>query len=198
MGTFERSTRLRLVGSLALREFAVEASLRETAHLALADALTFEDLWQLPWANTTRSPDSLCEAALAELDERGGPGPSCRELLVKAAGHLTARGWLKRETRDPRGGFRDWRAVEAVLNLMHRTPHGLIVLAEAVAAGRRGDAARALTADGEPVERVAGDVQPMDNKWLRGLLWWRGRLPRRPGRVGDPAASRTDAPRGDL
>ena len=54
-----------------------------------------------------------------------------------------------------------------MLDALHRDPHGVQVLAEALAAGRRGEPARAVREDGEVIEQVAGDVQPMNNQWVR-------------------------------
>lgn len=156
-----------LAGALGLRQFQVEPRALETAHLTLGEALGLESLWDLKWKNTTRSPEALRDAAIAELKTDGEPGPACRELAVKAAGHMTAQGWLKRESRDPQGGFRDQRPSDTVLDVMHRDPHGIQALAEGLAAGRRGEQARAVRDDGEVVERVAGDPQPMNNQWIR-------------------------------
>lgn len=156
-----------LAGALGLRQFQVDALSRETAHLTLGEALDLDALWDQKWKNTKRSPEELRDAALGELEHDGEPGPNCRELAIKAAGHLAARGWLKRESRDPQGGFRDQRPSNTVLDALYRDPHGTQVLAEALAAGRRGEAARAVRADGEVIERVAGDVQLLNNQWIR-------------------------------
>jgi hypothetical protein len=156
-----------LAGALGLRQFQVDALSRETAHLTLGEALDIDALWDQKWKNTTRSPEQLRDAALAELETDGEPGPTCRELAVKAAGHMAAQGWLKRESRDPQGGFRDQRPTNTVLEVLYHDPHGVHVLAEALAAGRRGAGARAVREDGEVIERVAGDVQPMNNQWIR-------------------------------
>jgi hypothetical protein len=156
-----------LVGSLGLRQFGVDARSRETAHLTLGEALSLDALWDVAWKNTMRTAEQLRDAALAELARDSAPGPACRELAVKSAGHLAAHGWLKRESRDQPSGFRDQRTADTVLDLMHHSPHGVRALAEALAAGRRGAEARAVREDGEVVERAAGDVHPMTNQWLR-------------------------------
>jgi hypothetical protein len=156
-----------IVAALGLRQFTVDAVLRDNAHLTLGDILGLDSIWEQSWENTKRSPEELCEAALSELAATDHPGPACRELLVKAAGHLAARGWLKGESRNAYGGFRDQRQPESVLDLMHRSTHGIQVLAEVLTAGRRGDTARALGKDGQVIELVAGDLQPADNQWIR-------------------------------
>jgi hypothetical protein len=156
-----------IVAALGLRQFTVEAALRDTAHLTLGAILGLESIWDQPWENTGRSPEDLCEAALTELAQEDEPGCVCRELLVKAAGHLAARGWLKGESRNAYGGFRDQREPESVLDLMHSSPQGIKVLAEVLTAGRRGETARALGEGGEAIELVAGDLQPADNQWIR-------------------------------
>ena len=169
MGAARSATaiRLEIVAALGLRQFIVDAALRDTAHLTLGDILGLDSIWEQPWENSDRTPEELCEAALSELAGSGQPGPACRELLVKAAGHLAARGWLKGESRKAYGGFRDQRQPESVLDLMHRSPQGIKVLAEVLTAGRRGETARALGEDGEVIELVAGDLQPADNQWIR-------------------------------
>lgn len=156
-----------LVGALGLRQFQVDARTLETAHLTLGEALGLDAVWEQKWSNTNRSPEALRDAALKELSRDTDPGPACRELVVKAAGHMAAQGWLKRESRDPHGNFRDQRPPETVLDLMHRSTQGVYSLEEALAAGRRGEAARAVREDGEVIERAAGDVHPMTNQWLR-------------------------------
>jgi hypothetical protein len=62
---------------------------------------------------------------------------------------------------------RDQRQPNVVLDAMHRTPQGIYVLAEALAAGRRGAEARALDQAGEIVERAGGDATPLSNEWIR-------------------------------
>lgn len=166
-GQIRTSYKAELVGALGLRQFQVDPRSRETAHLTLGAALALDGVWELPWENTARSPEELRDAALAELREDGQPGPACRELTVKAVGHMAAQGWLKREARDTGGGFRSHRPAEKVLDLMHSTEHGVQALGEALAAGRRGQDARAVRENGEVVERAAGDVHPMTNQWLR-------------------------------
>lgn len=156
-----------IVAALGLRQFTVEAALRDTAHLTLGDILGLDSIWDEAWENTKRSPEELCEAALSELEDTEQPGSACRELLVKAAGHLVARGWLRGESRKAYGGFRDQREPVSVLDLMHRCVHGIEVLGEVLTAGRRGEVARALGEDGEVIELVAGDLQPADNQWIR-------------------------------
>lgn len=156
-----------IVAALGLRQFTVEAALRDTAHLMLGDILGLDSIWEEIWENTKRSPDEMCEAALSELGDIEQPGPACRELLVKAAGHLVSRGWLRGESRKAYGGFRDQREPVSVLDLMHRSPQGVKVLAEVLTAGRRAETARALGEDGQVIELVAGDLQPADNQWIR-------------------------------
>lgn len=68
---------------------------------------------------------------------------------------MAAQGRLK---RDPHGGFRDERPSNTVLEALYRNEHGVQVLAEALAASRRGETARAVR--GEVIEQDAGDVQP--------------------------------------
>jgi len=155
-----------MAGTLGLRQFDVPSTLLGSAHLALGEGLALESLWIGKWDNTDRGPDALRDAALAELAD-GDPGPTCRELVVKAAGHMAAQGWLRRESRDPHGGFRDQRPPDTVLDLMHRSEQGVHALAEALIAGRRGEAARAVRGDGEPLEQVGGDLMLMGNQWLR-------------------------------
>ncbi len=166
-GQVRNRYKAQIVAALGLRQFLVEAALRDTAHLTLGDILGLELIWEQPWENSDRTPEELCEAALSEVSGNGQPGPACRELLVKAAGHLAARGWLKGESRKAYGGFRDQRQPESVLDLMHRSPQGIKVLAEVLTGGRRGEMARALGEDGEVIELVAGDLQPADNQWIR-------------------------------
>jgi hypothetical protein len=166
-GAIRNTFKAELAGSLGLRQFAVETTLRDKAHVTLGEALSIAELWERDWANTTRSPQELRDAALAELDDHSQPGPACRELLVKASGHLAAKGWLQGESRDPRGEFRDQRRPYEVLETMHKLPGGVHALAEALTAGRRGEPARAMTAEGEVIEQVAGDTQEMTNQWLR-------------------------------
>jgi hypothetical protein len=166
-GSVRSRWKAQVAGVLGLRQFNTPATLVTSAHLSLGDALSLETLWNDKWRNTDRSPEVLRDAALVELSNGGVPGHTCRELLVKAVGHMAAQGWLKRESRDPHGGHRDQRPPERVLDLMHRSPQGVHALAEALTAGRRGDEARAVGPDGEPIERVAGDVLRMENAWLR-------------------------------
>lgn len=165
-GQVRNTYKAQLAGALGLREFNVDPRSRGTAHLTLGDLLALDALWTSPWKNTKRSPDALKEAALAEIDANE-PGPACRELAVKAAGHLAACGTLKRESRDPHGGHRDQRPPETVLDIMYRTRQGIHVLAEALVAGRRGTEPNAVTEDGETIEVAAGDLQPMTNQWIR-------------------------------
>ncbi len=166
-GQIRTSYKAELVGALGLRQFHVDPRSLETAHLTLGEALALEGAWELPWSATDRSPEQLKDDAIKELREDGSPGPSCRELAVKAAGHLAAQGWLKREARDTGGGFRDQRPADKILDLMHASEQGVQALGEALAAGRRNDTARAVHVNGEVVERAAGDVHPMTNQWIR-------------------------------
>jgi hypothetical protein len=167
-GQIRNNYKATLAGALGLRQFHVEPRALETAHLTLGEALDINALWEQKWENTNRSPEQLRDAAREELDgDEGDPGPACRELAVKAAGHMAAQGWLKRESRDPRGGFRDQRPSNSVLEALYRTEHGIQVLAEALAAGRRGEPARAVREDGEVIELVAGDNQLLNNQWIR-------------------------------
>jgi hypothetical protein len=166
-GQIRTTYKAELVGALGLRQFHVDPRSLETAHLTLGEALALDGAWELPWADTARSPEQLRDAALEELRDEGQPGCACRELAVKAVGHMAAQGWLKREARDTGGGFRDQRPADTVLELMHACEQGVHTLAEALAAGRRGETARAVRVDGEVVERAAGDVHPITNQWLR-------------------------------
>jgi hypothetical protein len=188
-GKIQTTYKATLVGSLGLRQFHVDPRSLETAHVTLGEALAFDAAWERPWSNTSRNPEALRDAALAELKADDQPGPASRELAVKAAGHMAAQGWLKREARDTGGGFRDQRPPDKILDLMHRDQRGVHALAEALAAGRRGDPARAVRADGEVVERAAGDVHPMTNQWLRETF-------PDPGARDAPAAPRSQAPTG--
>ena len=137
------------------------------ANKTLEEGLRVEAIWDKPWSNTKRAPAALRDAALDELEGPDGPGPACRELLVKAAGHLAAQGWLKPTDPGGQGRERDQRQPNVVLDAMHKTPLGIHVLAEALAAGRRGAEARALTEDGEIIEQGGGDPMPLSNVWIR-------------------------------
>jgi hypothetical protein len=154
-------------GSLALRQFYVEGRSLQSANTTLAESLRVEAIWDEQWENTTRSPAELRAAALAELERNSEPGPSARELLVKASGHLAAQGWMRAQISGGRNLERDQRQPNVVLDAMHRTPQGIYVLAEALAAGRRGAEARALDQAGEIVERAGGDATPLSNEWIR-------------------------------
>jgi hypothetical protein len=153
-------------GSLGLRQFSVEGRSLQVANTTLEESLRVEAIWDKPWLNTERAPAELRDAALGEL-ETGEPGPSCRELMVKAAGHLAAQGWLKPTDPGAPGRDRDQRQPTVVLDLMHRSRLGIHLLAEALAAGRRGAEARALTEDGETFEQGGGDPMPLTNVWIR-------------------------------
>lgn len=157
-----------LAGSLGLRQFPVDGRQRGHANQALEEMLRIDALWDEQWADTGRSPEVLLAYALEEFDEASEPGPACRELLVKAAGYLASQGWLKRQIAGGTGVDRDQRAPNMVLESMYRTVHGLHVLGEALAAGRRGEGARGVDAAGVPVEQVGGQVQPLTNEWIRG------------------------------
>jgi hypothetical protein len=155
------------VGSLGLRQFNVEGRSLDVANTTLEEGLRVEAIWDKPWVNTKRSPAALRDAALAELEGTGEPGPACRELLVKAVGHLAAQGWLKPTDPGGQDRNRDQRQPNVVLDAMHKTPLGVHVLAEALAAGRRGADARALTEDGETFEQGGGDPMLLSNIWIR-------------------------------
>jgi hypothetical protein len=155
------------VGSLGLRQFTVEGRSLDVANRTLEESLRVESIWDKPWKNTKRAPAELRDAALAELEAAGEPGAACRELVVKAAGHLAAQGWLKPQDPGAPGRDRDQRQSNVVLDAMHKTSQGIHVLAEALAAGRRNADARALTADGQVIEQGGGDPTPLSNIWLR-------------------------------
>ncbi|HXH33024.1 MAG TPA: hypothetical protein VNJ54_01275 [Plantibacter sp.] len=127
-------------------------------------------LWDEPWENTDREPAELLAAAIVELEDGGVPGSACRELLVKAAGYLASQGWLRAQISGARGLDRDQRQPSVVLDAMHCSKHGLEVLAEALAAGRRGAEARALDGNGNVIERGGGDPHPLTNEWIRGAF----------------------------
>lgn len=154
------------VGSLGLRQFAVEGRSLDVANKTLEESLRVDAIWDKAWENTKRSPAELRDAALAEMDA-GEPGPACRELVVKAAGHLAAQGWLKPQDPGGQGRDRDQRQANVVLDAMHKTAQGIHVLAEALAAGRRNAEARALTAYGQVIEQGGGDPTPLSNVWIR-------------------------------
>lgn len=154
-------------GSLGLRQFNVEGRSLDVANKTLEEGLRVEGIWDEPWQNTKREPAKLRAAALAELEADGEPGPACRELLVKAAGHLAAQGWLKPTDPGGQGRDRDQREPKVVLDTMHKTPLGIHVLAEALEAGRRGVEARALDENGEIIEQGGGDPMPLSNVWIR-------------------------------
>jgi hypothetical protein len=154
-------------GSLGLRQFSVEGRYLQVANTTLEESLRVEAIWDQPWLNTKRAPAELRDAALVEL-EAGEPGSTCRELMVKAAGHLAAQGWLKPTDPGAPGRDRDQRQSNVVLELMHRSPLGIRLFAEALAAGRRGAEARALDDTGEIIEQGGGDSMPLTNVWIRG------------------------------
>jgi hypothetical protein len=158
------------VGSLGLRQFTVEGRSLDVANRALEESLRAEAIWDKPWTNTNRAPAELRDAALAELETASEPGPACRELVVKAAGHLAAQSWLKPTDPGGPGRDRDQRQPNIVLDAMHKTPQGIHVLAEALAAGRRNADARALTDDGQVIEQGGGDPTPISNVWLRNTF----------------------------
>lgn len=155
------------VGSLALRQFNVDGRSLQVANTTLEEGLRVEAIWDKPWAITNRSPAELRDAALDELEQTGEPGPSCRELLVKAAGHLAAQSWLKPTDPGAPGRDRDQRQPAVVLDAMHKSNQGIHVLAEALAAGRRNADARALTPHGQIIEQGGGDATPLSNVWIR-------------------------------
>jgi hypothetical protein len=155
------------VGSLALRQFNVDGRSLQVANTTLEEGLRVEAIWDKPWANTSRSPAELRDSALNELEHTGEPGPSCRELLVKAAGHLAAQSWLKPTDPGAPGRDRDQRQPAVVLDAMHKSKQGIHVLAEALAAGRRNADARALTPEGQIIEQGGGDAMPLSNVWIR-------------------------------
>ena len=126
-----------------------------------------ESLWTEAWENTDRTADELRLAALAELEAAGTPGGACREIVVKAAGYLAANGWMKPQISGRREVERDQRQPSVVLDAMHRSVHGIYQLAEALAAGRRGETARAVDETGTPIARAGGDAKPLTNEWLR-------------------------------
>lgn len=154
-------------GSLGLRQFNVDGRSLDVANRTLEEGLRVEGIWDERWQNTTRDPTKLREAALAELEASGEPGQACRELLVKAAGHLAAQGWLKPTDPGGSGRDRDQREPKVVLDTMHKSPLGIHVLAEALEAGRRGVEARALDGNGEIIEQGGGDPMPLSNVWIR-------------------------------
>ena len=155
------------VGSLALRQFSVEGRSLQSANTTLQEALRVEAIWDKPWSNTKRSPSELRDAALTELETTSEPGKAARELLVKASGHLAAQSWLKAQIAGGRGLERDQRQPNVVLEAMHATRQGIHVLAEALAAGRRGAEARALDEAGQVIEQGGGDPTPLSNEWIR-------------------------------
>jgi hypothetical protein len=154
-------------GSLALRQFDVDGRSLQSANNTLGEALRVEAIWDEPWSNTKRSPAELRDVALGELDADGEPGPAARELLVKAAGHLAAQGWMKPQISGGRGLERDQRQPNVLLDSMHMTRQGIHTLAEALAAGRRGADARAMDEDGQVIEQGGGDAMPLSNEWIR-------------------------------
>jgi hypothetical protein len=158
------------VGSLALRQFNVDGRSLQVANTTLEEGLRVEAIWDKPWANTNRPPAALRDAALEELETDGDPGPACRELLVKAAGHLAAQSWLKPTDPGAPGRDRDQRQPAVVLDAMHKSPQGIHVLAEVLAAGRRNVDARALTADGQMIEQGGGDPTLLSNVWIRNTF----------------------------
>lgn len=155
------------VGSLGLRQFTVEGRSLDVANKTLEESLRVEAIWDKPWTNTNRAPAVLRDAALGELESAGEPGPACRELLVKASGHLAAQSWLKPTDPGGPGRDRDQRQPNVVLDAMHKTLQGIHVLAEALASGRRNADARALAADGQVIEQGGGDPTPLSNVWIR-------------------------------
>jgi hypothetical protein len=160
-----------IAGPLGLRPFATDNRARQVASATLQEGLRVEALWDASWVNTRRAPAALREAAIAELEEHGTIGPAGRELAAKSLGYLAAQGWLKRETTGRMEGFeRDQRAPNIVLERLLGSRHGVLVLAEVLEAGRRGIAARALDAAGDPIEQVSGEPRPLDNEWLRAAF----------------------------
>jgi hypothetical protein len=155
------------VGSLGLRQFNVEGRSLVVANKTLEESLRIEAVWDKPWKNSKRGADQLRQAALDELADLGEPGAACRELLVKAAGHLAAQGWLKPQEAGGQGRDRDQRQANVVLEAMHRSKQGIHVLAEALDAGRRNIDARAQTLDGQIIEQGGGDPTPLSNLWIR-------------------------------
>jgi hypothetical protein len=156
-----------VAGSLGLRQFPVEGRGLQAANTTLEETLRLDALWEERWQNTERDPAEILAAAHAELESVGEPGPACRELLIKAAGYLASQGWLKASHEGDRVLERDQRQPSVVLDVMHRSKHGIEVLAEALIAGRRGADARAVDMDGTPVERAGGDPHPLTNRWIR-------------------------------
>ncbi len=74
-------------------------------------------------------------------------------------------GWPRRAGSSASCAPRAWdqRAPNMVLDAMATGEHGIRVLAEALEAGRRGEDARALEADGTPVEQVSSDIMLLSN-----------------------------------
>lgn len=165
-GNIRNTYKAQLAGSLGLRQFPVDGRSLGVASLTLEETLRLDAIWDEHWDNTNRSPADLGAAAIAEL-AAGGPGASCRELAIKAAGYLAASGWLKRQIAGGRGIDRDQRAPNMVLDAMYRCEHGVHVLVEALEAGRRGTDAHAIKTNGTPEVNVSGDIRPLDNEWIR-------------------------------
>lgn len=115
---------------------------------ALQRLLLSPDIAQCAWSLTGRAPQVLLEAALREVAAKEFGGPAAVELGVLGGWHLVVSGFLQREVRESPSKT----ALNKVFDALIRSEHGLRLLADALAHGRRSERPRPINEDGVPVD----------------------------------------------
>ncbi|RKN46351.1 hypothetical protein [Micromonospora endolithica] len=115
---------------------------------ALQRMLLSSDIARCDWSPTGRTPDVLLAAALGEINAQETGGPAAVELGMLGGWYLVVSGFMQRELRDSPSKT----ALNKVFDTLIRSEHGLRLLADALARGRRGERPRAINEDGVPVD----------------------------------------------
>ncbi|MBB3674364.1 hypothetical protein [Modestobacter versicolor] len=115
---------------------------------ALQRMLLSPDIARCEWSLTGRSPDALLSASLSETQAEQFGGPAAVELGVLGGWHLVVSGFVQRELKDSPSKA----GLSKVFEELIRSQHGLRLLADALARGRRGQRPRAINEDGVPVD----------------------------------------------
>ncbi|MEU4681558.1 hypothetical protein [Streptomyces xinghaiensis] len=115
---------------------------------ALQRMLLSSDIVRCEWRLTGRNSDALLAAALNEVKAGEVGGPAAVELGILGGWHLVVSGFMQRELRESPS----IAALNKVFDTLVRTQHGLRLLADAMARGRRGERPRPINEDGVPVD----------------------------------------------
>ncbi|MEV4479091.1 hypothetical protein [Micromonospora coxensis] len=115
---------------------------------ALQRLLMSSDIARGDWSPTGRTPEALLAAAIGELRAQELGGPAAVELGVLGGWHLVVSGFMQRELKESPSKA----GLNKVFDTLIRTEHGLRLLADAMARGRRNERPRAINEDGVPVD----------------------------------------------